>query len=88
MVTAWFMGSPDTNPFCSMRETLAHMHLACPSPPPISPKSYVFFSPPFYSHPLHLQPHHVTRPWQPSLGPGQADHLQPQEEDDEERGPQ
>jgi len=36
MVTAWFMGSLDTNPF--MKETLAHMHLACPSPSPSSPK--------------------------------------------------
>lgn len=38
MFIAWFMGSPDTNPFCSMRETLAHMHLACPRPSPRSPK--------------------------------------------------
>lgn len=51
------------------------------------PQGLSVFSLPLYHH-LQLQAHYTTRAWQPPLGPGQTDHLKPQEEEDEERGPQ
>lgn len=88
MVIAWFMGFLDTNLFHSMRENLAHIHLACLSGSPIFPKGCVFCSLPFYQHLLHLQAHYATRSWQLPLCLDQTDYLQPQEKEDEERGPQ